>query len=828
MSFFENPDIPSFLSNIRTPQKKYPKNISFFRKNENRQKKLSTSKNPRKKAKKIFHNNENIFEDNGIFSFRNNESNDIKNINNCYNIASNGFDYGNPFENQNNEQIFHQNNIFNNFNDCTIGKIFDGKYIKINNEKMKFMNITSLPEYDHGSNEEFRMADLEMKKTGNIFYYKIKNTSSKNNIFSTNKMDINKNNSYRNNIFTENSRNINTDTNNISENIFNKKLESKIFDFSNKKDKGFTLFKSNIIDNTLTNNILFGKKNINYNSPFSYFGNNNAINNTNLKVEKSNLGNINQKNNINLFSFGNNNFNDHYSSETNLNTDQKELNNYLTDEDAYNLFSPNGKLSKEINEAIQNGKTVKDFLDDLKKKYSNFEKSDDNNKKSSIIQNNSEILDLYGSYLSQNSNGISSIQKNKINDDLSPIKLRNSINDKKYFNMEIEDEFNFDKLSSKINEIYKDYDKSNINYNKDKYINDSQKLKNNIFDSKPYINTKNDKLNDNENYFNKTFSNGFYNYKSLLNNDSFSNTNNSCNQNSNILLGKDEYLYQQNLQAFNKLSISNINLNENNNNELSQIFYNDYNIFNGNHNNSLENEMKEQNIDLIVKYHLPIEENKDNIKKKIKYYNLILKSVNASIKVKDFKEKIKSEILEYLRNKNIFNYSIEKIGLLYSHGFLLDNMRLLDYKFENYNYTIHSVITYKKNIELAPLELVPKLSKPGYKSFPCIKDLCRKSCEELKTIKNFKIMNQFGEVEFKEPINLLGVNLDNEITIEKNMIDTGDKLNYWSIFKLYNFILDKNDVNIYISQLERSGGKFLSYKNNVLVWEYKVKRGVFK
>ena len=65
----------------------------------------------------------------------------------------------------------------------------------------------------------------------------------------------------------------------------------------------------------------------------------------------------------------------------------------MTDEDAYNLFSPNGKLSKEINEAIQNGKTVKDFLDDLKKKYSNFEKSDDNNKKSSIIQNNSEILD---------------------------------------------------------------------------------------------------------------------------------------------------------------------------------------------------------------------------------------------------------------------------------------------------------------------------------------------------------------------------------------------------------------------------------------------------
>ena len=58
------------------------------------------------------------------------------------------------------------------------------------------------------------------------------------------------------------------------------------------------------------------------------------------------------------------------------------------------------------------------------------------------------------------------------------------------------------------------------------------------------------------------------------------------------------------------------------------------------------------------------------------------------------------------------------------------------------------------------------------------------------------------------------------------MIDTGDNLNYWPIFKLYNFTIEENGINKYILIIKQSGGKFISYKNNELIWEYKSKKGI--
>ena len=127
----------------------------------------------------------------------------------------------------------------------------------------------------------------------------------------------------------------------------------------------------------------------------------------------------------------------------------------------------------------------------------------------------------------------------------------------------------------------------------------------------------------------------------------------------------------------------------------------------------------------------------------------------------------------------------------------------------------------EKEKELAPLELVPKLTKKGYKCIPSLVELSRKTKDELKNVEGFKIYNKYGEVEFKEPVNLLGINLDEEIVIEKNVIDTGKELDYNSIFKLYNFKIEENGLNKYKMNLEKSGGNFLEYKNNEIVWEYK-------
>ena len=72
--------------------------------------------------------------------------------------------------------------------------------------------------------------------------------------------------------------------------------------------------------------------------------------------------------------------------------------------------------------------------------------------------------------------------------------------------------------------------------------------------------------------------------------------------------------------------------------------------------------------------------------------------------------------------------------------------------------------------ELAPIDLVPKLTKEGYKCSPSIMELSRKTAYELRNVENFRIFNKYGEVQFKEPVNLLGLNLDNQVIIEKNLI----------------------------------------------------------
>ena len=157
---------------------------------------------------------------------------------------------------------------------------------------------------------------------------------------------------------------------------------------------------------------------------------------------------------------------------------------------------------------------------------------------------------------------------------------------------------------------------------------------------------------------------------------------------------------------------------------------------------------------------------------------------------------------------------------------LLEENSLKDYDLKACDFTIDAFIVYKKNIinkgqdKLVPLELVPKLTKAGYKCNPSILELSRKTEEELKKVEGFRIYNKYGEVEFMEPINLLGLNLDEQVTIEPNAIDTGDKLDYNSKFKLYNFIVPEEGLNKYKTDLKKYGGNFLEYKNNEIVWEY--------
>jgi hypothetical protein len=507
---------------------------------------------------------------------------------------------------------------------------------------------------------------------------------------------------------------------------------------------------------------------------------------------------------------------------------------YLNSNKMIRLSPQDEFLSKTIDETIQKQKSLDEFLEELDKKYKNKENSE---------QNNTDILASFGTYLSSDLNSTNysnqprakrslNVRKNKeiniFNDDSFNSFKYNKWNN--YFNEgNTLDQMELSKSMAKINEIYDEYERYTSLHN---------------FSDLNLRNLQSSKYEEFADFQNNKSKN-----KSLL--ISTNDKSAEARQNRNEMIGRDESLYQSNLRSFNKLSNYNLSYdnadnNENeDNNDNNEIKIMDYN-----------NESKTNNtmINLVIEYKLPDKEDEDN--KNIS--RLHLDNVNQLIKIQTLRNEIKSRIYNELKLKGLDkNYSIEKISLFIPSGFLENNKKLIDYKLADNYYNIQAFITYnsigninkklsqsinkknnvKKSVKeskmnkskevdidedkLVPIDLVPKLTKEGYKCSPSIMELSRKTEKELRRVENFKIFNKYGEVEFKEPVNLFGLNLDNQVTIERNLIDTGDKLNYWSIFKLHNFRVGQNGLNNYKVNLEKSGGNFLSYKNNELVWEYK-------
>ena len=804
MSFIAKSFLSYFSSN---------KNKNQYNSNQNNNDDLKNLFKTTKTTKdaKIFSTSENS-QNVGIFSFSNKKEN-----NNIFQKYSNDYAYKKIIYNKNKEH--------------SIGINFNGiGYIKSDNQNCIFMSISALPEYNYSSSEELRLADLEKITTGNIYFYKIKNTSIKENNFSEdNNNNINTNGfNYKNNLFNDNMFYNKQSTlfmdNNNENNIFAKKpdLTKSPFAF--------------LLKNNNNNNFLEKHHNTIFSSNNKNFYEKNLINNKNLFLSQNNKGinsyptyyfpsqpflKTNIKNNNNKYIFSNNQINfNQISNEENSNT----LNNLDIDK----LFSQKEKLSKALNDAIKKEKTVKDFLLDLDKEYKSSEKIN-------IIEIDNNIFNYEDN--TNKDNGISLSQKNfNFNNN------KYHKNDSSYltpftptieipcYKMELDlnednDIFNYNNNNnscSKIKKIYNDYEKIKNDFNKKNFLGNKtyQKALENIENNKKY------KIDNN---FSKTFSNGFPKFK-LQNN-----INNEQNENG-ILPGRNEKLYAQNLMKIEKLSLNDIN---NNNAKINYKFKNDNKLIIKNEAQNKENKLyhslnknllnkslsysisndklsdsvstiSRQFVDLIIEYNLPEGKNKYNEL----YYN----DVDQLMTVKSLKEEVTQKISRILYNTNYQNYSIEKITLLIPTEFLKDEENLINYHLRSNNYTIQAIIKYKK--KLIQNKYAPKLDKPGYGCIPSISDLQLKTSEELKRINNFIIYNKYGQVEFKEPINLLGVNLNNEIVIEKNMIETGDKLDYWTVFKIYEFIDDGNNICKLKEKINQNEGKFISYKDKELIWEY--------
>ena len=798
-------------SNTSTSQKTSHNN--YEQNNINQFQNLFTS-NKKSKKTKIFTTTDKE-EKNGIFSFINKNSNNNGATNN-----NNSTDNNLKMNLSKDDNDLYKKKINKNikYKECSLGNNFNGYgIIRSDNQNCIFMSITALPEYSYSSSEELRLADFEKSLTGNLRFYKIKNTHIKNDENSPNKNNnkniilFNEENLFNNNIFNNNQKPLFNEDNN-EDNIFTQKLDISQSPFVKLINNDIN-YSGNFNNNFFLNNDDFHKTEFN-NSSNNYTFNKKENKNTNIKYHFSNetLFTPNKFDNPIKIKIGNNN-NITYNNTINK-FPSKEISNPLNNIDIDKLFSEKEKVSKVLNESIKKDQSVKDFLIELNKEY--------NTPNTQEILNSNENDSFNVEKNLGNSNGISLSQKNfnKYSKDtlefLSPIKFNQEIS---CYNMELE---NDDKSCSKIEQIYNEYEKYKNDFNKKNYLGNKtyKKIYENIESN---INEQTNK----EEIFSKTFSNGFNKF----------NNRNKKNGNGNMI-GRDENLYRQNLMKLNQLSINendNIeNKNEDNNykfkkedkfminnkeqnknyeNKLNHLLKNSCLNKSKNKSSDSASTMSRQYVDIMIEYNLPKNDNDE----------IHLVDVDQLMKVKELKQDIIQKINCVLKNKNYYNYSIKKITLLTITQFLQDEETLINYHLSSNDYTLQAIITYITKKNIIPKNLVPKLDKPGYKCIPSISELENKSLEEIKKIKNFKIYNEYGEVEFKEEINLLGVNLNEEIIIEKNMIETGDKLDYWSIFKIYEFIADEKSISNLIEKLNQNNGKFISYKNKILIWEYKAK-----
>ena len=729
----------------------------------------------------FFQKNNQLMYENQINSQNNNNSfilnlkqNDLKTNIFGNNISSNFSIFNNNNKNDNNNLIFKSNNFLNNQNSIfssknenenTINMIYKNKeiYEMINNKKEKSLLISfTVDNFSKGSFEEYRLADIEYQKTKKNELYKIIDKSM--NGITVNNSNINSNSIFDNNILNNNNSIFN-DNNNMIKFGNNEQILNQSNNIFNKNN-------TFINPPQLKNNIMLNSQNnLNNNNTLKTFGSINTINSQN---NNNNLNSfLSNNNNSNINSFLPNNKNN------NLNTNNNNTNVFFSNEN--NNTSSNNNSLNNLQNIFNNNNPL--FNQDSFNYISKQEINKNNLLNNQNYSNNSFDIP-FQIFLFQDNENL------KISDSVeNAILKKKDINcfiqemHEKYSNKD-KDNFYFGKFlknkSLNINTSYIKKPKKNIEYYHKKYSN--------LYDNttkKRYLNYKKDLLLR-SNSINSSFS-------KLLKNENEKKILTSIKKSKN-----EDYNFTN-----NKKIDKNYNKENNDNNYLKK---------------QLEN--KKRNI---ISYKVQI--NLPNNEKFILNFD----EINTINKVKVLKNQIQ-EKLENILTNNFPNEIIDKISILIQ-GTLLSDDKLLNSYIVTEN--IEAIIIYKKmenttlikKKKIAPIELIPKLSKNGYHTFPEYIYLCRMSEYELSNIENFKIYNEYGEIQFLEKINLLGANLDNDYIIEKNQIEIKRNLNVKIKCILYHLKFENYDENImkqFKEKIKEKNGEFISYEplNGRLEWNY--------
>jgi hypothetical protein len=147
---------------------------------------------------------------------------------------------------------------------------------------------------------------------------------------------------------------------------------------------------------------------------------------------------------------------------------------------------------------------------------------------------------------------------------------------------------------------------------------------------------------------------------------------------------------------------------------------------------------------------------------------------------------------------------------------------------------------HKRSFDLAPTELLPKLTTTGYSLQPSNIELARMTTDQLQNVANFTVMNQHGQIEFEGLTDVTRLDIDQILQIEASSVcvypdnsevtkpKLGKGLNKPAKVTLYNCKPKKaTPVEEFLAKIKKycddRDCEFISYTATSGTWVFRVK-----
>jgi hypothetical protein len=154
--------------------------------------------------------------------------------------------------------------------------------------------------------------------------------------------------------------------------------------------------------------------------------------------------------------------------------------------------------------------------------------------------------------------------------------------------------------------------------------------------------------------------------------------------------------------------------------------------------------------------------------------------------------------------------------------------------------SLYLVVIEMMHSELAPVEMLPRLTTSGYSLQPSIIELARMTLDQLRRVRNFTVQNQHGRIEFEGTTDVTRLDIDQIVQIEASTVCVypddaevprpreGHGLNRPAKVTLYNCKQKKPiPTEEFIGKIKKycieHACEFISYNPSSGTWSFKVK-----